>query len=67
VLVPAGFSGARARSGPQLFRTARKRNASVWGMSQTAEILWGRIEAETARGGHREELDHQDLGQQPET
>jgi len=40
MLVPARLSDTRARS-VQLFRTARKRNSSVWGISQTVEDFVG--------------------------
>ena len=45
----------------QLFRTARKRNASVWGISQTAEDFVGtESKPRLARSGHRKELHNQD-------
>ena len=45
----------------QLFRTARKRNASVWGISQTAEDFVGTESSpQGTRRRNRKELKHQD-------
>jgi hypothetical protein len=43
----------------QNLRTARKRNASVWGISQTAEELcWFRIKTASSWSGNRKEFQH---------
>ena len=43
----------------QLFRTARKRNSSVWGISQTLRrFRWNSLAATSAWSGHREEREY---------
>ena len=44
----------------QLFRTARKRNSSVWGISQTLEDFVGTShQPRSARAGYREKREHE--------
>ena len=50
----------------QLFRTARKRNASVWGISQTVEDFVG-TEASAARAGTRDSKERNYQDRRPAT
>jgi len=44
----------------QLFRTARKRNASVWGISQTPEDFVGTLDRPNEHGAARQKCDDKD-------